>query len=330
VQKIARNTQHAIVVGGSLLALEMADALHELGIKVTIVHRSSRLMDKQLDVLASSLLTETVRERGITVLFNEEIRNFYGSSQVKSVVLKSNTELPCEIVIFAVGTRPNIALAQSAGIACRRGVTVNEYLATADPNVFALGEIAEYNSQIWGISAAAEQQANICAHFLNGHQAQYYKGTTAMNILKMQDIHLASIGMSEIPYINGHEYEEILFIDRAQKYYKKCIIHHDKLVGAVLMGDKNEFLEFKQLIESGIELSEKRLQLLRAGKQNTPTLGKVICACANVGEGNIEMAMEQGNDTFEAVCQFTGAGSGCGSCKSEVKRLVETAASYQL
>jgi ferredoxin-nitrate reductase len=323
VQKIAQNAQHAVVVGGSLLALEMADALHQLGIKVTMVHRSSRLMDKQLDVLASSLLAESIRERGITILFNEEIRTFYGLERVKQVMLKSNTMLPCDMVIFGVGTRPVISLAQHAGIACRRGVTVNEYLMTSDPNTFALGEIAEYNGQIWGIAAAAEQQAAVCAQFLNGNQLQYYKGTTSMNILKVEGVQVLSIGMSEIPYLNSDEYEEILFIDRAQKYYKKCIIHRDKLVGAVLIGDKNEFLEFKQLIENGTELSEKRLQLLRAGKQNAPMLGKAVCACAGVGEGNIELAIEQGNTSFEAVCQLTGAGSGCGSCKSEVQKLVE-------
>ncbi|HEX7366568.1 MAG TPA: (2Fe-2S)-binding protein, partial [Pelobium sp.] len=128
------------------------------------------------------------------------------------------------------------------------------------------------------------------------------------------------IGIPECP---NDEYEEIVFIDKAKRYYKKCIIHKDKLVGTILIGDKGEFQEFRELISKKIELSDKRLQLLRSGKTPEPVIGKLVCSCNNVGEGNIETAVKNGCTNLNAICDKTGAATGCGSCKPEVKRIME-------
>ena len=93
-------------------------------------------------------------------------------------------------------------------------------------------------------------------------------------------------------------------------------------MGAILMGDKSEFAEFKNLIENKVELSEKRLQLLRSNKKINPTKGKLVCSCNNVGEGNIQEAIASGCKSLESVCETTGAGLGCGSCKSEIQRML--------
>jgi ferredoxin-nitrate reductase len=314
----------ALISGGGLLGLEMAGSLHHLGFKIVIVNRSSRFMDRQLDTLGSQLLLEEMRDLGIETYFNDEIDTFYGSEQVEAVRLKSGRKIDCQVVIFAIGTRPNMELAQDAGLVCQRGVVVNSYLQTSDPSVFALGEIAEYEREIWGISAAAEEQAKICARYISGDEGSFYTGSTFMNILKVEGLQIASIGIVEIPTTNAHEYEEILFIDKAKRFYKKCIIHNDKLVGTILIGDKSEFQEFKELITKGIELSEKRLALLRSGKTAEPMLGKLVCSCNTIGSGNIEKAIEGGCDNLEAVCQKTSAGTGCGSCRPEIKRILET------
>jgi ferredoxin-nitrate reductase len=102
-----------------------------------------------------------------------------------------------------------------------------------------------------------------------------------MNILKMQGMDLCSLGLAEVPDAPG--YEEVVFIDKAKRYYKKCIIHGDRLVGAILIGDKTEFLEFRDLISKKIELSEKRLSLLRSGTKMEPLIGKLVCSCSGVG-----------------------------------------------
>jgi ferredoxin-nitrate reductase len=110
-----------------------------------------------------------------------------------------------------------------------------------------------------------------------------------MNIIKIPGFDLCSLGMTERP--DDKTYEEIIFIDKAKRYYKKCVIHRDRLVGAILIGDKNEFQEFKELIAGKLELSEKRLQLLRSGKKTEPVLGKLVCSCNNVGSENLKKAI---------------------------------------
>ena len=105
--------------------------------------------------------------------------------------------------------------------------------------------------------------------------------------------------------------------------YKKCIIHNDRLVGAILIGDKSEFLQFRNLIENKIELSEKRLQLLRSGKTAEPVMGKLVCSCNNVGEGNLVKKIHEGCKDHLQLCQLSGAGMGCGSCRPEVKEILE-------
>ena len=145
-----------------------------------------------------------------------------------------------------------------------RGIVVNSHLTTSDKAIFAMGEIAEYNSMLYGITVAAEQQAEVAATYISGDHTVSYDGSVSMNILKFPGIQLSSISMAQTP--NDDTFEEILFIDRSARYYKKCIIQNDRLVGTILMGDKNEFLEYRELIEKRMELSQKRLTLLRSGK----------------------------------------------------------------
>lgn len=142
-----------------------------------------------------------------------------------------------------------------------------------------------------------------------------------MNIIKIHGFDLCSIGIPESP--DQPEYEEIVFIDRARRYYKKCIVHQDRLVGAILIGDKEEFREFRELITRKIELSDKRLQLLRSGMRAEPVQGRLVCSCNNVGLGNLKNRVEGGCRELAALCAETGAGLGCGSCRPEVKRILE-------
>jgi len=307
-----------VIVGGGLLGIELAASLREVNIEICIVQRISRLMDRQLDVLGSQLLHEELTEKGIEIYYNDEIERFTGSKNITGVKLKSGLTISCQAVVIAIGTVPNIELAKNSGIQCKRGVTVNDYLLTSDPSIYAIGEIAEFKGFLYGITAAAEQQAEIVARHLSGDISHYYDGSLLMNILKMHGTDLVSLGLAEAPP-DDPSYEEILFIDKAKRYYKKCIIHNDRLVGAILIGDKSEFPEFRDLIENKIELSEKRLQLLRSNKKAEPAIGKLICSCSNVGEGNIINRINEGCTDLNVLCTATGAGKGCGSCKPEVE-----------
>jgi ferredoxin-nitrate reductase len=313
---------HAVIVGGGILGLELAASFREMNVKVTVIQRSGRLMERQLDPLASELLYQDLQDRGVEIFFNDEVSTFTGTNKVQGIHLKSGRKIDCQVVVMAIGTVPTIELATGAGLDCKRGIVVNDYMQTSDADIFTAGEIAEWRGQMWGITLAAEQQAEVAAKYIAGDISQPYKGSTSMNILKMEGLHLCSIGITEVP-ANDSTYEEIVFIDKSKRYYKKCIVHRDKLVGATLIGDKNEFLEFKDLIANGIELSEKRLQLLRASQKADPMVGKLVCSCNNVGKGNLEKAIQEGCNDFQKLCQKTGAGTGCGSCRPEVRSILE-------
>ncbi|MGI4835395.1 MAG: molybdopterin-dependent oxidoreductase [Janthinobacterium lividum] len=322
-QHLPATGAHVVVVGGGLLGLEMAAALREVNVRVTVVHRTSRFLDRQLDALGSQLLQEEMARQGCELYFNDEVELFYGRQHLTGVGLKSGRRLDCDALLVAIGTVPNLELARDCGLACKRGVVVDAHLQTSDPRVFALGEIAEFEGVLYGITAAAEQQAAVLARYLGGDVASHYRGSTFMNIIKLHGFDLCSIGLPEAP--NTIDYEEIVFIDKAQRYYKKCIIHQDRLVGAILIGDKNEFQEFRELIANKTELSDKRLRLLRSGQPAVPVLGKLVCSCNNVGADNLRQAIETGCHSLKELCARTGAGTGCGSCRPEVQRLLEDA-----
>ncbi|WP_010521753.1 nitrate reductase [Aquimarina agarivorans] len=317
------DNQHVVIVGGGLLGLELAAALRKKNVAITIIQRGNRLMERQLDVVASRLLAEDVKDKGIQIYFDNEVDTVFNESDYQlSVTLKTGKELNCNAIVYSIGTIPNIELARNVGLTCKRGIVVNHYLQTSDPSIFAVGEIADFNGSLYGITAAAEQQADIVAKFLLGDYSAIYKGSVFMNILKFEDLDLCSIGTLDYPQ-NDPAYQEIVLMDVSKRFYKKCIVYNDWLIGAILMGDKSEFAEFKRLIEEKIELSEKREELLRSSKVDEPIVGKLVCSCSQVGEGNLEAAIKNGCTDFAKLCEQTGAGLGCGSCKSEVKQIME-------
>lgn len=317
-----KDRNNVTVVGGGLLGLEIASSLIEYGIKVNVIHRNSRLMDKQLDKISSELLGESISEKGIDLYLNDEIEKYAEKdSKTYRIDLKSGRKLDTQAIVYAIGTKPNVELAENVGIVLKRGVVVDAHLETSEKNVFAMGEIAEFEGKMYGITAAAEQQASIIARYLSGDDSVIYEGSVGMNILKFPGIELCSIGFVNTP--EDEAYEEILFIDKRSRYYKKCIIYRDRLIGTILMGDKTEFSEFKSLIESRLELSSKRLTLLRNGQKATPVKGTVICSCNNVGEGNLTDELAKGLTDMASLCKLTGAGMGCGSCKPEIQAIFE-------
>jgi len=314
---------HVLIVGGGLLGLEMAGALLELGVETSLVNRNPRLMDRQLDDESAIMLKDILQEKGLTILFNDEINQVTAleNHHAYEVTFKSGNRVRYNAIVLAVGTRPNIEYATDV-LQIRRGIIVNEYLQTSDQNIFAIGEIAEFKGNLYGITSAAEEQARILAAYLNGNAMSFYSGSVLMNLLKFPGIDLCSIGLSAIPDDSG-DFEEVVFLDRAERYYKKCIVKGDVLVGAILMGDKAEFAEFRKLIVQKTELAGLRNKLLRTGKPTEPMLGKLVCSCNNVGNGNIKKAIDKGFLDLDSVCNKTGAGLGCGSCRPEIKKMLE-------
>ncbi len=315
---------HVLIIGGGLLGLELAASLSDIDVNVSILQLGSRLMERQIDNLAGELLIDFIEEKNITVYMNDQVQVVEPAHQKGKLraKLRSGKILQADAVVYAVGTRPNIEFAVESGLEAAQGIIVNDYMQTSDPDVFAIGEIAEHCGKMMGITAAAEKQADVLANFIHGDVQSLYTGAVPMNILKLSGLDLCSLGIPEIP-VNGEGYDEILFIDKSLRYYKKCIIKDDRLVGAILIGDKSEFAEFRSLIENKIELSERRMQLLRSGSKLEPVLGKLVCSCNQVGEGNLMKLVAEGCHSLATLCQRTGAGLGCGSCKPEIQQIIK-------
>jgi ferredoxin-nitrate reductase len=279
-------------------------------------------MERQLDLIASRILAEDVQERGIQIYFDNEVSTVFEDDNPNDLIitLKTGKVIHGNAIVYAIGTIPNVEIAKNAEIECQRGVVVNQHMQTSDPSIYALGEIAEFDNFLYGITSAAEQQAQIAVKYILGDMGSIYKGSVLMNILKFEDMDLCSIGTVAVPH-NNNAYEEVVFMDLNKRYYKKCIINNDVLIGTVLIGDKNEFAEYKTLIEERIELGDKRDVILRSGQKATPVKGKLVCSCSQIGIGNLEETITSGCTDYAELCKITGAGMGCGSCKPEIKNI---------
>ncbi|PJZ69478.1 NAD(P)H-nitrite reductase [Leptospira perolatii] len=318
----------ALIVGGGLLGLEVASVLATTGVKVTILVRSDRLMSQKLDQVGSDILREEIQARGINLIFGAEIYRIEGTERVSKVKLNNGSILNPDGVLFAMGTKPNLELAQKGGLRCATGVKVDSYLRTSDSDIYCIGEMAEHECGRFGTVSAAEEQALIAAQHIFGYAFDDYDGSLHSYILKVSGLDLVSLRLPHVSFQNTNDqkgdFEEIISLDRKRRIYKKYIIQNDRLVAAILIGDKSEFAKLREWIISGIELGEKRQKLLSGENFMKPLVGKVVCSCNGVGEGNIREAILSGEHTLAGIGKKTGAGTGCGSCRSEISSLLKT------
>ncbi|EQA35832.1 molybdopterin oxidoreductase [Leptospira inadai serovar Lyme str. 10] len=318
----------ALIVGGGLLGLEIASVLVSAGIRVTLVVRTNRLMSKKLDLMGSELLREEIEARGIELIFDAEISKLEGTERISKVKLTNGKVLNPDGIIYAIGTKPNFEIAKESGLVCGNGVVVDAFLRSSDPDIYSIGEMAEHENESYGTVSAVEDQAKIAAQHIFGYSFDEYEGSLHTYLLKVSGLELVSVRLPNTPFEikaeDKDEFEEITFIDRKKRIYKKCIIRNDRLVAAILIGDTSEFLKFKEWIASHIELGEKRKKLFLGGEFTKPLLGKVVCSCNGVGDGNILEAIYEGEHTLSGIGKRTGAGTGCGSCRSEISNLLKS------
>lgn len=322
LEEIEEDTR-VLVVGGGLLGIEMAAALNHIEINCTVLERAPRLMERQLDETASAMLAEELGERGIEVICGESIGIMLRDEAVRGVVTDCSRHLYCDLVIVAVGTRPNIEVFTPSGLIAKRGLVVDAHLLTNDPDIYALGEIAEFEGNLFGITKAAQQQATVAAAHCAGDIWSVYQGSALFNVLKIHGRGVASAGMPSAPP-DDPAYEELLFSDPRKRIYKKCVIHRDRLVGCIFIGDTSQFPDYLDLIESGLELDERRDTLLREGASlPEPPRGPIVCSCNRVGEQNLVDAIVDGATTVAQLSLTTRAGTGCGSCLPELRLLLK-------
>jgi nitrite reductase [NAD(P)H] large subunit len=235
-----------VVIGGGLLGLEAAHGLAKAGARVTLVHLMDRLMERQLDAAAADMLRRAVEARGVTVLLEAETARVVGSRRAEAIELKDGRTIPADLVVVAVGVRPNAAPAADAGIAVNRGIVVDDHLETSAPGVFAIGECAEHRGVCYGLVQPGYEQADVLARRLAGEDARYPGSILATN-LKVSGVDVFSAG----DFLGGPGTESIVLHDPGLGVYRKLVIGQDRLVGAVLCGDNADATWYLELIRSG-------------------------------------------------------------------------------
>ena len=311
-----------LIVGGGLLGLELAAALAGQVAAVTVLQNRSLLLGRQLDATGSEVLRDALIERGVRLVFNDRVASYTGAPRISGVRTEGGLILDCDLLLVAVGTAPNRELGSAAGLHTRRALVVNSHLQTSDPKIYALGDVAEHNGRLYGTTEHAQQQARVAARHATGDEWAAYADAPPYNVLKIPGTSVATVGLTAPGDgdLAGDGCEEVTLLDRRMGYYKKCVVRHDRLVGAVLIGDTAEFAAFRRLIESGTELDEQREQLLRpaaAGLPGTPR-GRLVCSCHGVGADDLRAAVGSGSTTLPELCAATRAGTGCGTCRPEV------------
>ncbi|EPN9412750.1 nitrite reductase small subunit NirD [Acinetobacter baumannii] len=251
---------NAVVIGGGLLGLEAAYGLKQRGMNVTVLHLMDRIMERQLDGRASQLLRHSIEQKGIQIITEANTEALIGdeNSHVKQIRLKDGTVLDADLVVFAVGIRPNIALAQSAGLRCNRGVLVNDTMQTFDPSIYAVGECIEHRGQTFGLVEPLWGQAFICATHLAEHGSLTFKAPTVPTQLKVSGVDVFSAGNFE----PKDDYEDIILNDEKRQIYKRIIIQSDRVIGAVLFGDTEDGMWYAELIADQTPVSSFRNKLL--------------------------------------------------------------------
>ena len=259
-----KNKKNAVVIGGGLLGLEAAYGLKQRGMNVTVLHLMDRIMERQLDSKASVMLRYSIEQKGITIITDANTSELIGQDgHIAQVQLKDGTILDADLVVFAVGIRPNMALAQSAGLRCNRGVIVNDTMQTFDPSIYAVGECIEHRNQTFGLVEPLWGQAFICATHLAEHGSLTFKAPTVPTQLKVSGCDVFSAGRIDLENSEPKEdYEDIILNDEKRQIYKRIIIQKDKMIGAVLFGDTEDGAWYAELIADQSSISSIRNKLL--------------------------------------------------------------------
>lgn len=253
----ARAGTRAVVIGGGLLGLEAAYGLMKAGAEVSVVHLMDRLMERQLDNEAAGLLKAALEERGIQVVLNAESEAVQGRRKVAGLRLKDGRNIPADLIVMAVGIRPNVRLARGADLSVNRGIVVGDDLATSDPDVYALGECAEHRGTCYGLVEPAYEQARTLARTLAGKPASY-EGSLLSTNLKVSGVNVFSAG----DFLGAPGTEPIVLRDPGRKTYRKLVVNEDRLTGAVLVGDTADALWYLDLIRSGASIGALREDLV--------------------------------------------------------------------
>jgi nitrite reductase (NADH) large subunit len=321
----------AVVIGGGLLGLEAAAGLKAQGMEVTVLHLMPTLMERQLDPSAGYLLQRAMEERGIAVRCKANTHAILGETHVTGVRLDDGTELPADIVVMAVGIRPNAVLAREAGLETNRGVLVGDDMRTSDPDVFSVGECVEHRGHCYGLVAPLYEMAKVVAAQLAGDETAAYTGSVTATKLKVTGIDLFSAG----DFGEAKDRQDIVLRDAARGIYKRLVLQDNRIVGAVLYGETGDGSWFFDLLRRETDVQELRDTLIfgqsYVGGAPLDPMAAVaalpddaeICGCNGVCKGKIVQAItEKGLSTLAEVRAHTKASASCGTCTGLVEQVM--------
>jgi len=331
IEAAGRPGAKAVVIGGGLLGLEAAAGLALQGMEVTVLHLMGHLMERQLDPAAGYLLQRDLERRGIRVHCKAQTQAIVGDSRAEAVLLEDGTTYECDLVVMAVGIRPETRLARDAGLEVVRGVVVDDQMRSADPDILAIGECAEHDKTTYGLVAPLYDMAKVATRTLLGREAAFRRLDLSTK-LKVTGVDLFSAG----DFADAPGREEIVFRDPGRSVYKRLVLEQNRIVGAVMYGDTADGAWFFQKLKAGEDVAEGRDTLIFgpafAGGAPLDPMAAVaaspdeteICGCNGVCKGTIVSAIAaKGLTTLEDVKAHTKAASSCGSCAGLVESLLK-------
>ncbi|WP_417819164.1 nitrite reductase large subunit NirB [Terasakiella sp.] len=326
--------KNAVVIGGGLLGLEAAYGLQRRGMKATVIHLMDTLMERQLDEAAGFLLKQELEGRGIDVLTGANTKEIIGENgRVKKVCLADGREIAADLVVMAVGIRPNVSLGQSAGLEVERGILVNDQLVTSDADIYSIGECVQHRGNCYGLVAPLYEMGKVLADHITGTD-NAYQGSVTSTKLKVSGVDVFSAG----DFSGGEACEDIVLRDAARGIYKRVVLKDNKVQGAVLYGDTTDGAWYFQMLKDGQDISDIRDLLIfgqafaSGGGATADPLEAVaalamdaeICGCNGVCKGDIVTAVnEKGLTTLDEVKAHTKASASCGTCSGLVENLLK-------
>jgi len=324
--------KHTTIIGGGLLGLEAANGIMQHGMKTTVVHLQDILMERQMDAASAKMLQASLEEKGMDFRMQAQTAEIIGNGRVQGVRFADGTELETDLVVMAVGIRPNVELAQQAGLHCEQGIVVNDTLQTYDPRIYAVGECVQHRGTSYGLVAPLFEMAKVCANHLAKMGIGFYEGSVTSTKLKVTGIDLFSAG----DFNGDASTEELIMQDASSGMYKKLVLRDNHLIGAVMYGDTKDGAWYFQMIRENKDVSDIRDRLLfgEAHLGDSGHGGDVaaqmsddteVCGCNGVTKGEITVAItKNGLFTLDEVRSHTKASASCGSCTGLVEQILES------
>ncbi|MCE4148418.1 NADPH-nitrite reductase [Bacillus velezensis] len=324
----SKQYKKAAVIGGGLLGLEAARGLLNLGMDVSVIHLAPFLMERQLDAAAGRLLQNELEKQGMTFFLEKQTEEILGTDRVEGVRFKDGTSIEADLVVMAVGIRPNTQLGTESGIPVNRGIIVNDYMQTEIPHIYAVGECAEHRGIAYGLVAPLYEQAKVLAKHICGIETKPYEGSVLSTQLKVSGVEVFSAG----DFDESEDKKAIKVFDEQDGIYKKIVLRGNQIVGAVLFGDSSEGNRLFSMIQKEADISEtSKISILQpldqeAGVSMTAAMSddEIICGCNGVSKGAIIQAIqEKGCTSTDEIKACTGASRSCGGCKPLVEDILQ-------